>query len=141
MGKKATGRARSMPAGLAIGAAVSTGITILLCAVGAMLIDREMLGENTIGYIAMVTLLAASYIGGLTAAGAIKHRYAAVCGAAALIYYGILIGMNALFFDGIYRGMGVTALLVGCGCTLSLLTVQRKGRGGRAKKRYKVPNR
>lgn len=140
MGKKATGRAKSMPAGLATGAAVSMGITMALCAIGAWMIDREILKENTVGYIAIVILLGASYMGCLTAATAIKHRYVLVCSISAMIYYAILLSMNAVCFDGIYQGMGVTALLVLCGATLAWMTTQRQGRGGKKKRVYKTAN-
>ena len=134
----ATGRTKSMPAGLALGAAGSLGITFVMAAVGAKLVDMGTLKEGTIGYIAMVILLAASFCGGMISVGCIKRRKLMVCGLSGLIYYGILLSMTALFFGGQYAGMGVTALMVLCGCGLVVLSGARQGRGVHNKRRRKV---
>lgn len=139
--KKVTGRARSMPGGLTVGALTSLGITLILAVIGGKLVDMGTLREGTIGYIAMVTLLIASFCGALAAAGSIKRQKLMVCGLSALIYYAVLLGMTALFFGGQYRGMGVTALLVLCGCAVAALTVTRQGRGGHRNVRHKVVHR
>ena len=131
------GRAKSIPAGLALGCVLSVGITVIFAGIVAKLIDLEKMKETAIGYSALGILLAASYLGCVTAGEAIKHRKAMVCGLGALIYYLILVSATALFFGGEYRGMGVTALVVLCGGVLAFMTTARKGREGSGKRKRK----
>lgn len=137
---KPTGKAMSMPAGLALGGAVSLGMTILAAAGIALLAEREILPEGSIGYAVMVLLLLAAAAGGIVANGKIKRRKLLVSGLSAAIYYGELLAITALFFGGQYQGMGVTALMVLAGAALPLL-LARQGRGEGKRKRYKLPSR
>lgn len=130
----------SMPAGLALGGAVSLGMTILAAAGIALLAEREILPEGSIGYAVMVLLLLAAAAGGIVANGKIKRRKLLVSGLSAAIYYGELLAITALFFGGQYQGMGVTALMVLAGAALPLL-LARQGRGEGKRKRYKLPSR
>lgn len=137
---KPTGRATSMGAGLAAGTALSLGLTLggsMLC---SWLILGGRLSSQSIGYCSMVLIIMASILGPLCAAAMIKHRRLYVCALTAVLYYAVLLGINALFFGGQYRGMGVTALLVIAGCGLSILTGMRKGRGPGSHK-VKIPRR
>ena len=127
----------SMPAGLAIGAAISIGWTILWAAVLAKLIDTEALDENAVGYGAMLILLTASFIGALLSGGRIKRQRVLVSMASGGIYYLVLIGITALFFGGQYTGMGVTALLVLAGSTCAMLLAAGE-RGGKKRKPIKM---
>lgn len=136
--KRSTGKAKSMPAGLALGATGSVGITLVMSAVGAKLMDAGALKEGTIGYIAMVILLAAAMIGAFISAGCIKRQRLLVCGLSGLVYYVILLSMTALFFGGQYQGMGVTALMVLCGSGLAALTEARQGRGVQQRGKRKI---
>ena len=129
--KKVTGTASSMPAGLAAGAGVSLGLTLVLAVIVAKLVDSGTLMEDSIGYCAMGILLCASICGAAVSVGRIKRQKAAVCGASGIIYYGMLVAMTAMFFGGQYNGMGVTALMVLCGCGVVLLLGMRQSRGAR----------
>ena len=127
MYQKATGRAMSMPAGIAVGMAVSLLVTLVGAFVLGWLIDKEMLEMNSIGYGAMVILLAASFLGALTAKTRIKHRYLVVCLVSGVGYYLVLLAITALFFGGQYQGMGVTLALVLAGAgTAGLLSIKKK---------------
>lgn len=139
--QKVTGRAKSMPAGLALGALGSLGITLALSILGAKLVDMGTLQEGTIGYIAMVILLLSSFFGGLISVGNIKRQKLMVCGLSALIYYCVLLGMTGLFFGGQYQGMGVTALVVLCGGSVAALAVMRQSRGAAGRKRHRTVHR
>lgn len=137
--QKLTGRAKSMPVGLTLGAVGSLAITLILAIVGAKLVDSGVVTEGAIGYIAMVTLFLASFTGAVIAVGSIKRQKLMVCGLAALIYYCVLLSMTALCFGGQYQGMGVTALMVLCGGGIAAMTVMRQGRGaGKGKRRRQV---
>lgn len=138
--QKRTGTAVSVPAGLALGAVVSLSITIGLSAIIALLAEKEIIPENTIGYGVMILLFLAATAGTATANGKIKRRKLLVSALSGVVYYVILLSITALFFGGQYQGMGATALMVLAGCGLQLFTGQQ-GRGGQKHKRYKVPSR
>lgn len=119
--QKVTGSASTIPGGLALGVLTSLGVTVLAAAVTAWLILRGTLAENSVGYCAMVILLLAAAAGSAVAIGRIKRRRLQMGLAAGAIYYGCLLAAAALFFGGIYDGMGVTALMVLCGSMLAIL--------------------
>lgn len=137
LNQKPTGRALSMPGGLLVGAVWSLGITLVLAAVIAKLVDSEVMPESSIGYCVMGLLTAASLIGSLAAFRKIKRQRVLVCLISGGIYYGILLAMTALFFGGQFTGMGVTALMILIGSGAAALAGLREGRGG-SKKRLKV---
>lgn len=137
--RKATGRASSMPGGLALGALAGMGITLIAAGLVAWLVDRGTMATEGIGYVAMVILTVSSFAGAMLACLKIKRLRLQVCLMSGGIYYLILLGMTALFFGGQYRGMGVTALMVFCGCGLAVLAGFRQGRGGKNRRRVKLP--
>lgn len=130
--RKVTGTASAMPVGLAIGAGVSLGVTLLGCGLLAWLIDSGKVPQTGIGYGALGILLAGSLLGAAAAYGRIQRRRMLVCLLSGLIYFAALLGMTALFFGGQYQGMGVTALVIfgGSLCT-GLLGLRGQGRGRR----------
>lgn len=129
-----------MPGGLAVGAGVSLGVTLLFALVLAKLVDSERMAFESIGYGIMALLLAASFLGALTAFGRIRRQRLLVCGLSGLVYFGLLLSITALFFGGQYDGVGVTALLVLAGCMSAGLLGLRQGRGGKGKK-LRLPHR
>jgi putative membrane protein (TIGR04086 family) len=134
--KKVTGKAMPMVAGLAVGVALSIGITMVLAGLTAHFVLSETISENAIGYAAMAALYLSAALGSLIAARMIKRRRMVVCLATGGIYFLTLLGMTALFFGGQYQGIGVTALVVlGGSGTIGLLGLrQGKGRGIKHKK-------
>lgn len=132
--RKPTGRAVSMPAGLAAGAAAALGLTLALAALVAKLVETERLEEGGIGYGVMVILLLSSFTGAMVSAVRIKRQRLLVCLLSSVIYLGILLSMTALFFGGQYSGVGVTAILVLCGGALAILVGLRGERGGKRPK-------
>lgn len=128
---KATGRASSLPGGLAWGAAVSLGLTLMGSALVAFLVDRGTMGVDGIGYGALVILVISSLGGAWVAWKKIKRLRLQVCLISGGIYYFMLLGMTILFFGGQFCGMGVTALMVACGSILPILGGFSKGRGGK----------
>lgn len=132
--KKVTGTAWSMPGGLAWGAGISSVITLFGALIAAHLISSGMISQTNIGYCSMVILLLASFLGTRGAVKRIKHRTLFVSAMSAIIYYGLLLSCTALFFGGIYQGMGVTGLMVLSGAVVSVLMSTRgEGRGHRRK--------
>lgn len=140
LNRKPTGRAISMPKGLAIGMAISVGITLLGSAVIAKLIDGEYAKEGWMGYGVMIVLMIGSFLGAVVAAGKIKRQRLCVCALSGLLHFAMLMSITALFFGGQYEAVGVTAVLVMGGALLAALVGGRPGRGGKRKK-YKMANR
>lgn len=130
--RKVTGTASSVPAGLALGALVSLTVTVVGSVLTANLVLKELIAESNIGYCSMIILLVSSFLSAWTAAARIKHRRLYVSILAGVVYYGILLGITALFFGGQYQGMGVTALVVIAGCGAAALMG-----GNRERKREK----
>lgn len=137
--RKVTGKAVSMPAGLAMGGGASFGLTLLLSVITAKLVDSGILAPDAVGYAALGILLVSGIAGAGLAAGKIKRQRLVVCMAVAAIYYCLLLSMTALFFGGQYAGMGVTAIAVAGGCGAVALAGAGKGSGG--KNRRKITHR
>lgn len=132
--QKLTGRAMSMPGGLAAGAAVSLAVTLFSAALIANMVDTGRLPEEKIGYGIMVLLLAASFLGAVVANGRIKRQRLMVSMLSGGIFFLILLSITALFFGGQYSGVGVTAGLILAGSGAAALLGLRQGRGGKRPK-------
>lgn len=130
--KKNAVRFSTIPGGLALGAGVSTVVTVLLAALIAKLVQSETLRQDQIGYGTMVLLMMASCLGALTAQGRVKHKRGLVCMLSGAVYFLILCSITALFFGGQYTGFGATALVVlGGAGTAALISGYRAGKGRR----------
>lgn len=135
--KKVTGTSKSIPVGICIGTAVALMTTVIGTLISAWLISKEKIGEESIGYCAMIILLISSMLGSYTAQEAVKHKRVIMCAAAAAGYYVSLLAITAMFFGGQYQGMGVTALVVAAGTGVIILSKLAGGESGRRKiKKY-----
>jgi len=137
LNRKVTGKASSIPAGLAVSAAVSMIITLLVVTIGAYLLSKEILPQEQIGYCSMTALLAGSVLGAVTAARKIKHQKFLVGIFSGIVYYLVLLALTALFFGGEYQGMGVTLLLVMGGSMIGAILANREPKSRRAMGRKK----
>lgn len=138
--QKATGRAVSMPMGLLIGVSVSMGLTLAAAAILAKLLDSEKLAWENVGYGIEATLILAAFCGAMTACRKTKRQRLAVCGISALLYFGILLAITALFFGGQYQAVWLTAILILAGSgSAALLGLRGDGKGRR--KKIKIRNR
>ena len=136
MNKKVTGKASSVPAGVAIGVCLSLAVMLVGAAVLAWLVASESVGEEMIGYGAMLILFTASVSGSWLSSMKIKRLRVQVSLITGGIYYLVLLAITALFFGGRYQGMGVTGILVMLGSgTASILGL--KGKNGRKVKTRK----
>lgn len=136
--RRNTGRAMTLPSGLALGAAVSGIVTICVSFIGAQLIMNEVIGQEQIGYCSLITLLMGSILGAITSAGKIKRKKFMVCLISGGIYFLILLGTTALFFGGQYEGIGVTFLTVLIGSLVAVLIQNRKVEGRPRYRRKKI---
>ena len=132
--RKVTGRASSVPAGLAAGVITAMGITLLTSLLVAYLVSGEFIEQDKIGYGAIAVLLLSSGIGARLAITKIKKmpiQIAALCG---LLFYIVLLLMTALFFGGQFDGMGVTLVVVLLGSGAG--GIMTSGKPKRQKRKY-----
>lgn len=127
--QKPTGRATSVPTGLAWGV-ISALVTVFLgTGIAAKLIDLEIITWNNAGYLILAYLMLSAWIGGVVSFHKIKRRKAAVCIISGMLFLLALLIITALFFGGQYSGVGETALLIFAGSMLAFFT------GGSGKRR------
>ena len=124
-----------LPKGLGISMIVSVGSALVGSAVGAWLLSLEKIEEGNIGYITMILLLVSSFLGALVATRLINKKRMLVCLCAGSVYLLSLLGITALFFGGIYSGVGESALVILAG-VLSVALIALKGNKS-TKKRIK----
>lgn len=118
---KPTGRASSVPAGLASGVFTAMLLTLTGTLITALMIDRGIIRWASSGYAVMAVLIISSWIGAAVAAGKVKRRRVMICGLTGGMYFVALIVMTGLFFGGRYSGVGESGLLILCGSTLGVL--------------------
>ncbi len=123
---KMTGRASSLPAGLAIGALISMIITIIVAAIGAHLMISEMVSHEQIGYCSIAALLSGTILGAMVSSRMVKRRRLIVCLLSGLTYSLILLSITALFFGGQYEGVIVTFVTICIGSVAAALLVSRE---------------
>ena len=134
---KITGRAWSIPAGLAAGWGCSMAVTILLTAAVAYMLSSEKLTIEMTGYGSMITLVAAAATGAQISWRLIRHRRAMVCMLSGVCYFLSLMAITALFFGGQYSGVGVTAILVfGSAGGVTLLGLKENSSSRNHRKKY-----
>ena len=121
MQHKATGRASSIPAGLAVGADVSIIMTGVVCGIGGWLISAEMLSQDMIGYCALTALLISAMMGSITAWKKIRCKRFAVSLASGGMYFLVLSGITIFFFNGEFTGLVVTLITIMIGSIIPVL--------------------
>lgn len=126
----------NIPKGIGIGLAVSMTTTILGAAVFAWLLATERIGEGSEGYISVMLLMVSSILGALISCWMIKEKRLPVCLLSGYAYFISLLAINALFFEGTYRAVGESALVVLAGA-LSVAILGLKGTKNKKRKRRK----
>lgn len=133
--QKVTGKASSVPGGLAIGWGCSMVVTLIGSMIVAAMLDRRIMDMDSIGYGTMLILLLASMFGAAFAVHRIKKQRMMVSMLAGIAYYLTLLAVTALFFGGQYEGMAVTGLVVLGGSMAAALIGLRQKRGPARKRR------
>lgn len=139
LNRKATGTASTLPGGVGLGVLLSVVITLLGACISAILIYKELITQESVGYCSLITLLLSAGIGAMFAIHRVKRLRMQVCLLTGLGYFLTLLCITALFFGGEYTGVGVTALTVlgGCGAVALMSIRQKDGKKvGKKKKRY-----
>lgn len=138
--RKPTGRASSIPGGLAMGAVFCIAWTLLGAMLFAKLIDSGTIAETAIGYCAAGILLTGAFGGAMVSYWKIKRQRMVVCLASGAIYLLALLASTALFFGGQYSAVGVTALLILAGSGAAALLGLGRGEGRHRKAYQKIRN-
>lgn len=110
--KKTTGRAFSIPLGIALALLISLVLTLGGSAAAAALVSAERIGEGAIGYAAMLILAVATLVGAWVSVVFVKRLRLQVAMLFGGCYYLLLLATTALLFGGQYQGMGVTAMII-----------------------------
>ena len=125
-----------VPMGIAIGVIAAVAVMMIGALITANLVLKETVSMNSIGLAAMCILAAATAAGTTLAMVLTKEKNLLVCGITALAVYLVLLCITAVFFDGMYRSMGLTAVAVLIGGGISLLPKLQKRAGNR---KVKIP--
>ena len=110
-------------------------LTVLLGCLLAVLIAKEVLPEENVGYGVMAVLFVSSAVGSTVAYKRIRHRRLMVFVLSGICYLVTLTGLTALFFGGQYEGIFPTAMLIIGGTGVAFLRSASKGRGGKPRKK------
>ena len=98
--------------GAAAGAGGSMAVTLILTALAANLVSREAVSADLLDALTVGILVLSAGCGSLLGYAVTGHHRLPVCLSAGLLYYLMLLGCNALVFDGAYRTVGVTAVAI-----------------------------
>ena len=128
-----TGKTSSVPAGLAMGAGISMGITALGTVLLSVLMDREVVDWKGTGYLIMVMILAAAFSGASVAYARIRHQKLLICLMSGMLYFALLLMLTLLFFGGKFEALGETALLAAGGSMCAAMAGSR----GKSSKRIR----
>jgi putative membrane protein (TIGR04086 family) len=134
--RKMSGNGVSIPAGIAIGVDASIAVMLIGALVMAYLVIRETVPMDGIGFGTACILIISSALGAWIATVLSKQKKLLVCGLTALMFYLVLLSVAAVFFDGMFSGMGITALMILLGAGGALLPGMRKKSG---KSKIKIP--
>ncbi len=128
---------KSMPGSIAVGTAVSIMVTFIAAAILAMLIENSNLSPETMGYGVFVLLMVSSVVGAIFASIQFGLKKMIVSILTAICYFISLLCITALFFDGIYKGVPVTALVVIAGGIIAGFVPTKQGKSVKNRKRKK----
>ncbi len=127
----------SVPGSIALGAAVSMGVSLLGAGLAGYLLHRQTIGEGSIPAAALVITALASVLGSWLAAARAGRMRVQVCLLTGLAYFLLLLSMTALFFDGRYQGLALGAGVILAGSALPCLAMLK----GKKSKKWKAPKR
>lgn len=127
----------SVPGSIALGTAISMGVSLLGAGLAGYLLNRQTMGEGSIPAAALVITALASALGSWLAAARAKRMRVQVCLLTGLVYFLILLSMTALFFDGRYQGLAVGAGVILAGSAMPCLAMLK----GKKNQKWKAPKR
>ena len=134
---KSSGRGISVPAGIAVGVAISVAV-MLVGALGlACLVMKEIIEIDRIRIFTMGILALSAALGSWIAMRFTNEKRLMVCSLCAAAVYLLLICITVVFFDSMFDKMGAAALMILIGAGVPFLLGMRKKSG---KSRIKIPS-
>ena len=125
--KDKTGKGDRVAAGIGFGVLTGLGVALLGAMLGAFLISGGKMGEDAVDLMALTVTGVAAMAGAWLAVMVAKEKRMQVCLLTGLGFYLALLSLTALFFEGQYQGLGLSAILIGlCSGVVGLLSA--KGR-------------
>lgn len=116
-------------------AAVLTGVgvSIVVTFVGtlaiALLVMKETISDQSIGYCVLGLTLAASMVGSITTTQILKSKLLIVSLATSVTFALVLLSVTAMFFGGEYRGVAITLpVIIGGGISAVLFSWKKINR-------------
>ena len=131
---KNIGKRVSVPAALAYGTAISFCIILLGAAIIAQMINKEIMGADKMGLGVMILIIAASYLGSKAAYLKIREKRLLISALSGFVVFCLLLCLTVVLFGGKFSGIGVTMLLILCGCGLTALPTKEGGGSGNRRK-------
>ena len=128
-------KSKSAPGSIAFGATVSLVITLIAAAIVAALIESGKISSRGMGFAVMIILMVSSLAGSLIASKRSATKKMIISVLSAACYFVALLCITALFFDGAYKGIPATALVVGAGGIAAGLIPIKQGSRGKIRKR------
>lgn len=113
--------------------------TMLLTLITTFLLAGEHISERAMAPAAVITISISALISAMVAAEKTTEKRMIVCMINGGVYFLSLICCTALFFDGIYQGIGSAALtVIGCSLISGFLSIRQKRQKNQyLKKRHK----
>jgi len=107
----------NMGAGIAVAIGVMVSFAVMLAgaAISAAMILSSRIPVSAEAYCTMAVLLLSSFSGVAVACRNIGKRRLIIGTLIAAVYYILLLGITAIWFEGRYQGVGVTGLVILCG--------------------------
>ena len=126
-------KSNSMWIAVIYGVVISIGISILGCVIGAIFVDKEIIGSFTT-IMAMVVWIVSSFLGTMIATRLVNGNKLIILGITAVVYLFILVCASILFIDGSFMTLwqGSVSVLIGTGLTMVICSNRK------ADKRHKV---
>ena len=115
MRKKGAGHQSNITKGLAMGLFVSLMVTTVICLITACLVISEKLSEEHMKYGAAMALLIGSFIGAWTAAQLVGVKRIIICLMSGVFYFVFLLCVTAIAFEGMYKNIWPTFLVIAGG--------------------------
>ena len=138
MKKGATaGSVKTLSGSVAKGTTISLLVTLTMIAILALVIKSGKLSQEAMGYGVLVLLMVSSVVGAISASKSVSYPKMMVCLLTTICYLISLLCITALFFDGMYRGVPATALVVIAGGIIAGCIPAGQGSGTKRQKRKK----
>ena len=135
--RKLFSKGLTAPVAVALGVAISMAVMLLGALLMAYLVLKGSISMDALGIAAAVVLAIASALGSWCASILNAEKRFLVTALTALVFFLMLLGITAVFFDGMYSGLCFTALVILAGAGVTLLPKLQKNP---RKNKIKIPS-